>query len=243
MIAGFTISTIAAVYMLQFTAYNFSWADMAEGLQFKLPPAMVAIAFGAFGITGVGADEIVAYNYWCIEKGYAAYTGPRNDSPEWERRARGWINVMYLDAIFAAIIYTGNSRFLLLGAAVLETRIFGSNGVINTGTDLYTITGSGCKQPAWLVLLMFSSVFLRSEHGQESFIFGQLGWILFRLATQKSGWIAWTIHYGLLLSFISPGVHDHLRWYCGFCIAFCDCVCGHTVSQLAGPISAFRNFL
>ena len=42
---------------------------------------LLLVAMGAFGITGVGGDEIMAYNYWLIEKGYAAFTGPRDESP------------------------------------------------------------------------------------------------------------------------------------------------------------------
>ena len=34
-----------------------------------------------FGITGVGADEITFYTYWCVEKGYARWA-------EAERRQR-----------------------------------------------------------------------------------------------------------------------------------------------------------
>ena len=37
----------------------------------------IAAAFGTFGITGVGASELYAYPYWCLEKGYARFTGPR----------------------------------------------------------------------------------------------------------------------------------------------------------------------
>ena len=51
----------------------------------------MALAFSAFGITGVGASELFAYPYWCIEKGYARYAGPRSDDDGWARRARGWI--------------------------------------------------------------------------------------------------------------------------------------------------------
>jgi hypothetical protein len=58
----------------------------------------VAPDFGAFGITGVGASELFAYPYWCLEKGYARYTGPRTADPEWAARARGWMRVLYLDA-------------------------------------------------------------------------------------------------------------------------------------------------
>ena len=204
MIAGFTISTITAVFMLQFTAFSFSWADISEGLQFKLPPALVAVAFGAFGITGVGADEIVAYNYWCIEKGYAAYTGPRNDSPEWKKRARGWISVMYLDALIAMIIYTiVTAAFYLLGAAVLHGRsvIPEGNGVIETLALIYTQSLGPGAQTLYLAgafFVLFSSVFASLAAWTRIFpdIFGQMGWInFFDVQKRKKvvSWLAWTI--------------------------------------------------
>ena len=48
---------------------------------------MTLLVIGAFGITGVGGDEIMAYNYWLIEKGYAANTGKNNGTDDWNRRA------------------------------------------------------------------------------------------------------------------------------------------------------------
>ena len=157
MIAVFTLSTITALFVLRYTEFSFSWSDIYEGLKFKFPPAIVAVAFGAFGITGVGADEIIAYNYWCIEKGYAAYTGPRNESEEWKARARGWINVMYIDAFLAMIIYTlVTAAFFLLGAAVLHGRsvIPEGNAVIETLALIYTKSLGPCKNPLsyWCVL-------------------------------------------------------------------------------------------
>ncbi len=204
MIAGFTVSTIVAVFMLQFTAFSISWADISEGLQFKLPPAIVAVAFGAFGITGVGADEIIAYNYWCIEKGYAAYTGPRNESIEWKKRAQGWIGVMYLDAIIAMIIYTiVTAAFYLLGAAVLygSSVIPEGNGVIETLALIYTQSlGPGAKTLylAGAFFALFSSVFASLAAWTRVFpdIFGQLGWIHFFDKQQRKkvvGWLAWII--------------------------------------------------
>ena len=67
---------------------RFSGSDLISGsdTEHSRDTAILFAAIGAFGITGVGGDEIMAYNYWLIEKGYAAYTGPRNDSPEWERQ-------------------------------------------------------------------------------------------------------------------------------------------------------------
>ena len=204
MIAGFTIATITAVFMLQFTSFSFSWADIAEGFQFELPPAIVAVAFGAFGITGVGADEIVAYNYWCIEKGYAAYTGPRNDSPEWKHRARGWISIMYLDAAIAMIIYTiVTAAFYLLGAAVLHGSaiIPEGNGVIETLALIYTQSlGPGAKTLylAGAFFVLFSSVFASLAAWTRVFpdIFGQMGWINFFDIQQRKkvvSWLAWII--------------------------------------------------
>ncbi|MGZ8559507.1 MAG: Nramp family divalent metal transporter [Chitinophagaceae bacterium] len=204
MVAGFTISTIAALYMLKFTEFSFSWADISGGLQFKLPPAIVAVAFGAFGITGVGADEIVAYNYWCIEKGYAAYTGPRNNTAEWEKRARGWISVMYLDAIIAMIIYTlVTAAFYLLGASVLHGRsvIPEGNRVIETLALIYTQSlGPGAKT-LYLVgafFVLFSSVFASLASWTRVFpdIFGQLGWMNFFDKQKRKkvvSILAWTI--------------------------------------------------
>jgi hypothetical protein len=111
------------VAFLQFTEYAVSWSDIFGGLTFGLPAAAVAVAIAAFGITGVGGDEIMYYNYWCLEKGYAAFTGPKKDSPEWVARAKGWIRVMYVDAIVSMIIYTvATAAFYLLGAAVLHGR-------------------------------------------------------------------------------------------------------------------------
>lgn len=204
LIAGFTIATLTAVFMLQFTIYHFSWVDVADGLQFKLPPVIVAVAFGAFGITGVGADEIVAYNYWCIEKGYAAFTGPRKDSEEWKKRAKGWIGIMYLDAIVAMTIYTiVTAAFYLLGAAILHGRsvIPQGNEVIETLALIYTQSlGEGAKT-VYLVgafFALFSSVFASLGAWTRIFpdIFGQMGWInFFDLQQRKKivSWLAWII--------------------------------------------------
>jgi manganese transport protein len=77
MIILFTATVLVSLVSLQLTPYAISWAELSSGLTFSLPPAVVAVAIGAFGITGVGGDEIMFYNYWCIEKGYAAYARPK----------------------------------------------------------------------------------------------------------------------------------------------------------------------
>ena len=194
----FTMLTITAVLFLGFTQYAISGDDLLEGLRFRLPPAIVAVAIGAFGITGVASDEIVAYNYWCLEKGYAAYTGPKKDTREWKQRANGWIKVMYLDAIVAMIIYTlVTAAFYLLGAAILHHRgaVPQGNELIETVALIYTESlGPGIKT-VYLVgafFVLYSSLFaaLAAWTRMYANIFGQLGWINFFDINQRNKVIA-----------------------------------------------------
>ncbi|HEY2156687.1 MAG TPA: Nramp family divalent metal transporter [Isosphaeraceae bacterium] len=121
LVAGVTLITVACVAGLPFTEYPVHWGEMKSGLSFALPATGIALAFSTFGITGVGASELFAYPYWCIEKGYARSVGPRSQDPEWGRRARGWLRVMQLDAWFSMIVFTvATVAFYILGAAVLH---------------------------------------------------------------------------------------------------------------------------
>jgi Mn2+/Fe2+ NRAMP family transporter len=143
MIVMFAFLTLACVVFLQLTPYAVSWADIFEGFRFRLPAASLGIAIAAFGLTGVGGDEIMFYNYWCIEKGYAAYTGPQNGTKEWVNRARGWIKVMYMDALLSMVIYTSvTAAFYFLGAAILHGRGGVPEGfeMVNTLSRMYTET-------------------------------------------------------------------------------------------------------
>jgi Mn2+/Fe2+ NRAMP family transporter len=121
LVAGVTLFTVASVAILQWTPFRITMANLESGFTLAVPTAAVALAFSAFGITGVGASELVAYPYWCIEKGYARNTGPRSEDEGWAQRARGWIRVMQLDAWFSMVIFTvATVAFYLLGAAVLH---------------------------------------------------------------------------------------------------------------------------
>ena len=61
----------------QWTEFRISLAEPRAGLRLSPSrPTAVALAFSAFGITGVGASELFAYPYWCIEKGYARVRRP-----------------------------------------------------------------------------------------------------------------------------------------------------------------------
>jgi hypothetical protein len=194
----FTVLTIVSVLSLSITPYRISWEEIVTGLTFALPKEVVGVAIGAFGITGVASDEIIAYNYWCIEKGYAAYTGPREDSQRWRNRAEGWIKVMYLDAIVAMIIYTAvTAAFYLLGAAILYNRgaIPQGNQLIETVALIYTESlGAGVRN-VYLIgafFVLFSSVFasLAAWTRMYSDIFGQLAWIDFSDVVRRKGVIA-----------------------------------------------------
>jgi Mn2+/Fe2+ NRAMP family transporter len=124
MLAAFTLTTIVSVVSLQWTDYAVSGANVVEGFTGAIPAGAMFVVIGAFGLTGVGGDEIMQYTYWLIEKGYAAKTGPpQPDDPAWRERARGWIRIMYLDALASMVFYTiVTAAFYLLGAAVLHAR-------------------------------------------------------------------------------------------------------------------------
>jgi manganese transport protein len=184
MIAMFTVMTIASVIALNYTPYSISWDELRSGLSFSMP--------------------IIAYNYWCLEKGYAAYTGPRTNDEAWRQRARGWIKVMYLDAFTAMAIYTiVTAAFYLLGAAVLHGKgvIPEGNQLIETVALIYTQSlGEGIRS-AYLIgafFVLYSSLFATLAAWTRIYpdIFGQLGWIDFSVVKKRKQlifWLAWLI--------------------------------------------------
>ena len=122
----YRVYTIGNVISLQQTEmYSISAAEFLRGMSFQLPeplgnerPLLVALA--TFGIIGVGATELIAYPYWCLEKGYAKFTGPRSSDQAWVDRARGWMRVMTWDAFASMIVYTvATLAFFVMGVAVL----------------------------------------------------------------------------------------------------------------------------
>lgn len=137
----FTFVTVGIALGLPFTPFAYGAGDVAGGLTFLIPAGAVGAAIAMFGITGVGADEITFYTYWCIEKGYARWAGPNDGSEAWVRRANGWIRVMYKDAFVSWLVYTfGTLAFYLMGAAVLNPQglVPEGNGMITTLSRIYT---------------------------------------------------------------------------------------------------------
>ena len=128
LVAGFTLMTVACVALLP-ADFAVHASDLAEGFKFQIPADAWVVAFTMFGITGVGASELLAYPYWCIEKGYARYVGPRDGSTARSGRARGWMRILLLDAWISMAVYTvATLAFYLLGASVVN-RIQGGNEI------------------------------------------------------------------------------------------------------------------
>lgn len=195
----FTLFTMLAVIFVQFTGFAFTSEEVISGLKFQLPPESVGFAIAAFGLTGVGGDEIVAYNYWCLEKGYARYTGPYENTKAWHHRANGWIKVMYMDAILSMIVYTlVTAAFYLLGATVLYKRqeIPAGFEMIETLSRMYTESYGIWAKKVFLVgsvIVLFSTLFsaLAARTRIFSDLFGQVGWIDFYNTKQRKNTVAW----------------------------------------------------
>ncbi len=154
LVALVTLMTVACVAGLAWTDYPVRPAELAAGLVPQLPMAGAALAFSTFGITGVGASELFAYPYWCIEKGYARNVGPRSDDEAWARRARGWLRVMQLDAWFSMVVFTvATVAFYILGAAVLRPQGLDPEGpgMIATLSRMYVEPLGAWTRTAFLI--------------------------------------------------------------------------------------------
>ena len=175
LVAMFTFVTLWNLFALQsLPDWRVTWAEFTRGLSFRLPPAAgagvspVATALAAFGIIGVGATELVAYPYWCLEKGYAKWTGPREESQAWVERARGWIKVLHWDAFMSAVVYTfATGAFYLLGAAVLGRANLNPAGsqMIRTLSEMYVPVFGGSAHVIFLfgaISVLYSTFFVAS---------------------------------------------------------------------------------
>jgi Mn2+/Fe2+ NRAMP family transporter len=165
MVALFTASTAAAAWVLTRQPEYFSWAQLSEGLQPRLPKSELVTAMAVFGITGVGATELFAYPYWCLEKGYARNVGPCTDDSAWRRRLEGWNRVMRVDVYFSVLVYTvATLAFYLLGAGILHGKgLSPSQGdMISVLSNLYTQTLGDWAR--WLfffgaIAVLYSTIF------------------------------------------------------------------------------------
>lgn len=206
MIGAFTLFTVASLIALQRTEFAISMTNLFDGVVPSIPAdaAIIFAAIGAFGITGVGGDEIMAYNYWLIEKGYAAYTGPKEDSAAWEQRAKGWIRVMYWDALLAMLAYTLMTvMFYLLGAAVLnrQSLVPESDDLIRTLGMMYTQSLGPWARSLFVIgaiVVLYSTLFAALAAWTRMFAdaFGRVGMYRFENPRSRSlaiAVLAWLI--------------------------------------------------
>ena len=189
MVVLFTLSTVSAVFMLQTTdTWAIQGGDLAAGLSFGLPSDL-AIAFGVLGITGVGAAELIYYPIWCLEKGYAANVGPRDNSPEWAARAHAWMRVMRVDAWVAMGIYTtATVAFYLLGASILNRggQVVENDTLVTSLSLMYTETFGQAGLVVFLIgafMVLFSTLFVSTASNARLFADGGRLFRLFRLPT------------------------------------------------------------
>jgi Mn2+/Fe2+ NRAMP family transporter len=100
---------------MQATPYEINAAQVYEGLSFNFPMDHLPLALAVFGFTGISYGEIMAYTYWCLEKGYA----PDNEGDL--EKTKGWIKVMQTDVWVTVMFITiGTLPFFFLGAGVLH---------------------------------------------------------------------------------------------------------------------------
>src|SRR4029079_3849520 len=127
---------------------------VGHGLVPQVPLRGLATAVAVFGITGVGASELFMYPYWCVEKGYARFTGQSEDTPAWRARAAGWIRVMHVDIFCSLVVYTlATCAFYLLGAGVLHCM-----GVVPSARDMIPVLSNIYTQTLgpWALWLFYA---------------------------------------------------------------------------------------
>jgi Mn2+/Fe2+ NRAMP family transporter len=152
-VALFTMLTFLCALLMVQQPGSFSWADLREGFAFHFPKDGLVTAIAVFGITGVGASELFMYPYWCVEKGYARFTGRREETGAWETRARGWIRVMNIDIIASMVIYcVATIAFYMLGAGVLHKA-----GLVPKGMDMVAVLSNMYTQTLgpWALWLFY----------------------------------------------------------------------------------------
>jgi len=194
LVASFTVVTVINLIALQtHGAWAIKPSEFMEGLRFRLPNiseatgrSPLATALMTFGIIGVGAAELLAYPYWCLEKGYAKFAGPHDESDAWADRAKGWLRVLRWDAFCSMIVYTfATVAFYFLGAAILwrvGLNPEGTDMIATLGTMYGPVFGDWAK---WVFIVgafvvLYSTFFVASAGGArvmaDAFrVFGLIG--------------------------------------------------------------------
>lgn len=225
LVAIFTAITIFTLLMLQIRPdWAVTGADVASGVSFRLPQAIeglteypLATALAAFGIIGVGAFELIMYPYWCLEKGYAKHTGPRDETPQWTERARGWMRVLQTDAWLSMAVYTfATVAFYLLGAAVLHQSRLNPAGadMIRTLSQMYVPVFGGKWAPKVFLFGAFSvlySTYFVAAAGNARMIADALGLFGLTDGSEKAR-MKWTRIFSGLWPLVAVAVFWIVGW-------------------------------
>ena len=160
MVLFFSFMTLIIALAMQSTEYQVSLNQISEGLSFSLPTEYLPLALAVFGFTGISYGEIMAYTYWCLEKGYAENTG--NDIEE----KKHWIKTMQTDVWITVFFITlGTLPFFFLGAGVLNnvpelqeslaTSSFWDVDVISSLQNMFSLVLGGWAKWLFIILAFF----------------------------------------------------------------------------------------
>ena len=160
MVLFFSFMTLIIAIAMQSTDYQVNVDQISQGLSFAFPTEYLPLALAVFGFTGISYGEIMAYTYWCLEKGYADNTG--NDIEE----TKHWIKTMQTDVWVTVFFITlGTLPFFFLGAGVLNnvpelqealaTGSFWDVDVISSLQNMFSLVLGGWAKWLFIILAFF----------------------------------------------------------------------------------------
>ena len=160
MVLFFSFMTLIIAISMQSTEYQVSFTQISQGLTFSFPTEYLPLALAVFGFTGISYGEIMAYTYWCLEKGYANNSG--NDLEE----TKHWIRTMQTDVWVTVFFITlGTLPFFFLGAGVLNnvpelqeslaTSSFWDVDVISSLQNMFSLVLGGWAKWLFIILAFF----------------------------------------------------------------------------------------
>ena len=211
LVGSFTLLTLYNILVLQLSSeWALTWNDLKQGFMFRLPPITqdgtdpMFVALAVFGMIGMSAGELIFYPYWCIEKGYAKFTGPREETDAWYNRANGWLRIMKYDAWASMVVYTLSTlMFYILGAAVLHRVDIqpGNADLIRTLAAIFEpVFGTSSKYLFLFgaVAVLFSTFFVGNANG--ALIYTDI----FKIFQRARNWSFRTDNLRKNLSFLLP---------------------------------------
>ena len=160
MVIFFSFMTLVIAIAMQSTEYQVNFDQISQGLSFSFPTEYLPLALAVFGFTGISYGEIMAYTYWCLEKGYGDNTG--HDIEE----TKHWIRTMQTDVWVTVFFITlGTLPFFFLGAGVLNnlpelqeslaSSSFWDVDVISSLQNMFSLVLGGWAKWLFIILAFF----------------------------------------------------------------------------------------